>query len=62
MTDLFCSDLAPRSHAVDTLTLFDSELTDNSIDTISEVELSLRITDYDSYNNIDTTSPITLHF
>lgn len=62
MTDLFYSDLAPRSHAVDTLTLFDSELTDNSIDTISEVELSLRITDYDSYNNIDTTSPIILHF
>lgn len=62
MTDLFYSDLAPHSHAIDTLTLLDSELTDNSIDTIEEVELSLRITDYDSYDNIDTTSPITLHF
>lgn len=62
MTDLFYADLAPRSHAVDTLTLLDSELTDNSIETIEEVELSLRIVDNDTYDNIDTTSPITLHF
>lgn len=62
MTDLFYADLAPHSHAVDTLTLLDSDLKDNSIDTIEEVDLTLRITDYDSYDNIDTTSPITLHF
>lgn len=62
MTDLFYADLAPQSHAVDILTLLGSDLQNNAIDTIEEVDLTLRITDYDSYENIDTTSPITLHF
>ena len=62
MTDLFYADLAPQSHAVDILTLLSSDLQNNAIDTIEEVDLTLRITDYDSYDNIDTTSPITLHF
>lgn len=62
MTDLFYADLAPQSHAVDILTLLSSDLQNNVIDTIEEVDLTLRITDDDSYENIDTTSPITLHF
>lgn len=62
MTDWFYVDLAPHSHAVDTLTLLDSELKDNSIETIEEVELSLQITDSDSYAVIDSTEPITLNF
>lgn len=62
MTDLFYADLASQSHAVDILTLLSSDLQNNAIDTIEEVDLTLRITDYDSYDNIDTTSPITLHF
>lgn len=62
MTDLFYADLAPQSHAVDILTLLSSDLENNSIDNIEEVDLTLRITDYDSFDNIDTTSPITLHF
>ena len=62
MTDLFYSDLAPRSHAVDTLTLLGSELEDNHIDTITDAELSLQITDADYYQTIDSTAPITLHF
>lgn len=36
MTDLLYSDLAPHSHAVDTLTLLGSELEDNHIDTITD--------------------------
>ena len=62
MTDLFYSDLAPYSHAVDTLTLLGSELEDNHIDTITDAELSLQITDADYYQTIDSTAPITLHF
>ena len=62
MTDLFYSDLAPHSHAVDTLTLLGSELEDNHIDTITDDELSLQITDADYYQTIDSTAPITLHF
>lgn len=62
MTDLFYSDLAPHSHAVDTLTLLGSELEDNHIDTITDAELSLQITDADYYQTIDSTAPITLHF
>ena len=62
MTDLFYSDLAHRSHAVDTLTLLGSELEDNHIDTITDAELSLQITDADYYQTIDSTAPITLHF
>lgn len=62
MTDLLYSDLAPHSHAVDTLTLLGSELEDNHIDTIMDAELSLQITDADYYQTIDSTAPITLHF
>ena len=62
MTDLFYSDLAPHSHALDSLTLLSSELEENSIDAITDAELSLRITDADSYQTLDTTAPITLHF
>ena len=62
MTDLFYSDLAPHSHAVDPLTLLGSELEDNHIDTITDAELSLQITDADYYQTIDSTAPITLHF
>lgn len=62
MTDLFYSDLVPHSHAVDTLTLLGSELEDNHIDTITDAELSLQITDADYYQTIDSTAPITLHF
>lgn len=62
MTDLFYSDLAPHSHAVDTLTLLGSELEDNHIDTIMDAKLSLQITDADYYQTIDSTAPITLHF
>ena len=62
MTDLFYSDLAPHSHAVDTLTLLSSELEDNHIETITDAELSLLITDAGNYQTIDATAPITLHF
>ena len=62
MADLFYSDLAPHSHAVDTLTLLGSELEDTHIDTITDAELSLQITDADYYQTIDSTAPITLHF
>lgn len=62
MTDLLYSDLATHSHAVDTLTLLGSELEDNHIDTITDAELSLQITDADYYQTIDSTAPITLHF
>lgn len=62
MTDLFYSDLAPHSHALDSLTLLSSELEENNIDAITDAELSLRITDADSYQTLDTTAPITLHF
>lgn len=62
MTDLLYSDFAPHSHAVDTLTLLGSELEDNHIDTITDAELSLQITDADYYQTIDSTAPITLHF
>lgn len=62
MTDLFYSDLAPHSHALDSLTLLSSELEENNIDAITDAELSLRITDAGSYQTIDITAPITLHF
>lgn len=62
VTDLFYADLPPQSYAVDSLTLLDSELKENSIDAIEEVELSLRLIDSESYSVIDSTGPITLHF
>ncbi len=59
----FWVDLCPNTKAVDGMYLYDLEgLNLESIDDISEVEFSLRIIDKDTWDDIDKTDPITLHF
>lgn len=60
MTDLMYSDVVPGAHDVTELTLLSSELEENGIEDITELELSLRISDTDTYQTIDETGAITL--
>lgn len=54
------SDVAAGKKAIETMTLFSSELVQAGIDTIAEVEFKLTVYDADTYTDIDLTPLITL--
>ena len=59
---IFSSDVSAGKHAVDAITFLSSELEDNDITKIEEVELSFHIFDQDSWDTIRDTDVITLQF
>ena len=55
---LFYSNVYNSKMAFDEITIFSSDLEDNNIETIEELELSFRIYDPDTFENIAETEPI----
>lgn len=62
VSDLFSCGVCPGKHAVDTITFLSSELEENSIEKIDEVELSFHLFDSDSWKTIEDTDTITIKF
>lgn len=60
ISNLFYADVIPGAHAVEELTLLESDLVDNGIEAIDTVELALQIVDAETYETIEKTAPITL--
>lgn len=60
VSNLFYADVVPGARAVEPLTLLSTELEDNGIETVDTVEFSLRLVDFESFETIDETGPITL--
>ncbi|MBQ3849915.1 MAG: hypothetical protein II747_05625, partial [Clostridia bacterium] len=62
MNAIFSCELNPGKHAVDGITFLDSELEENSIETIENVELSFNVFNSDNYDGIVDSQPITIEF
>ncbi|MCR5748112.1 MAG: hypothetical protein K6G03_10425 [Lachnospiraceae bacterium] len=58
MTPYFSSTVYDGKKAIEDITLLSSELEENGIDSINEVELKFRITDADTYDTIDESDNI----
>lgn len=56
---IFSSTLYPGKMAIDDVTVFDSELEANDIETIEEIELTFKIRDAEEYTSVLETEPIT---
>ncbi len=59
ITDLFSSEIAAGKKSIDDITVFSSDLEENGIKAIEEVELKFHIYDADSYSTIADSEPIT---
>ena len=59
---MFSSDVIDGKHAVDSITFLSSELEENEIKTISDVELSFHIFDSESWDTIDDTEVVKITF
>jgi len=57
---LFSCDVLPGKRAHDSIVFLQSDMDDNSIDTINEMEFSLNIVDMESWDTIDLSEKITL--
>lgn len=55
-------EIAPGKHAVDDMDFFASQLEENDITDITDIEFSLHIYDSDTWDDIANSDPITLHF
>lgn len=62
MDAMFSCDLAAGKRAIDTITFFESELEENEITAIEDIELSFHIFDYDSWDTIADTEVVKLTF
>ena len=58
----FSCDVVSGKKAYDTITFFESDLEENNITDISEIELSFHIYDLTSWDDIKDTDPITIKF
>ena len=58
----FSCEVCPGKHAVDSITFLSSELEENSIETIEEVELSFHMFYSDTWKDIADSDPITIKF
>lgn len=58
VSEYFYSNVYPGKKAVDSITLFDSDLEENDIDSVEDIELSFKILNSKNYNIIDETEPI----
>jgi hypothetical protein len=56
---IFASNVYSNKKAVDDITLLNTDLDENEIENIEDVELTFRIYDEDSFKDITTTDPIT---
>ena len=59
MSPFFSTTVFDRKKAIDDITIFSSDLEDNGIDSIEEVELKFHIFDADTYSTIVDSDPIT---
>ena len=59
MSPFFSTTVYDGKKSIDEITLFSSELEENGIEAIEEVELKFHIYDANSYSTITDTDPIT---
>ena len=59
---IFSQDVFPGKHSVSAVTFMDTDLEENNITNISEIELSFHIFDTDSWDSITDTDKVTLSF
>lgn len=59
---IFSEDVFPGKHAITAVTFLSSELEDNGIAEISEIELSFHLFDSESWDTIEDTEKVTLTF
>ncbi len=59
---IFSCDVNNGKHALDTISFLSSDLQDNGIEKIEELELSFNVFDWDSLNTIVETSPVVITF
>ncbi len=63
MVDPFFScDILAGKHAIDTITFSSTELEENDIETIEDIDLAFHIFDMNSWNDIANTAPVTISF
>ncbi len=58
----FSTDVRIGKHAIDTITFMSSNLEENEIETIEEVELSFHVYDMEHWETIVDTAPVTIKF
>ena len=59
---VFSSEILSGKRIVDSMTVLQSDMEDNEIETISEIEFSLIIFDADTFEDIIKSEPVTLEF
>lgn len=59
---IFSSDILPGKKAYDSITFFESDLTDNEINTIDELSLKFHVFDADSWDTIFDSEIVTISF
>ena len=59
---IFSTDVRIGKHAIDTITFMSSDLEENEIETIEEVELSFHVYDMEHWNTVVDTAPVTIKF
>lgn len=62
MDPLFSAEVAAGKHAISSVTFMDSELEENGITQITEIELSFHIYDTESWDTIVDTDPVSVSF
>lgn len=62
ITPIFSQDILPGKRAIASVTFMSSDLEDNGITEITDIELSFHIFDADSWNTIVDTDPVSLTF
>ena len=59
---IFSTDVRIGKHAIDTITFMSSNLEENEIETIEEVELSFHVYDMEHWDTVVDTAPVTIKF
>lgn len=62
MDPIFSPEVAAGKHAVSTITFLSTDLEENAITAIETVELSFHVFDFDSWDGIADTAPVTITF
>lgn len=62
VSPMFSCDLPAGKHAINAITFMSSDLESNSIEKISDVELSFHVFDMESWDTIVDTDTVTIHF
>ncbi len=59
---IFSSDVVSGKHAIDTITFMSSEIEENGIETIENIELSFHVFNMDTWDTIVDTAPVVINF